>query len=158
MALRRVVPAEHRKAATKVRRKPTKGALIKGVSQQLPRELLFEPTFREELRGLMRGYSGLYVLYKRNRLYYIGLARDLFWRLHSHTRDRHRNNWDRFAIYRIARVRYLKDIESLLLRVARPPGNSVSGNFHRDADVTKVLRKIQRQQTRTLNRIKKVLQ
>lgn len=106
----------------------------------------------------MRGYSGLYVLYKRNRLYYIGLARDLFWRLHSHTRDRHRNNWDRFAIYRIAWVRYLKDIESLLLRVARPPGNSVSGNFHRDADVTKVLRKIQRQQTRTLNRIKKVLQ
>lgn len=147
-----------RKRETKVRRKTTKGALIKGVSQPLPRELLFEATFREELRALMRGYSGLYVLYKRRTLYYIGLARDLFWRLHSHTRDRHRNKWDRFAIYRIARVRYLKDIESLLLRVARPPGNSVAGNFHRDADITRVLRKIQRQQTRTLNRIKKVLQ
>ena len=140
------------------RRKSTKGALIKGVSQPLPRELLFEATFREELRELMRGYSGLYVLYKREQLYYIGLARDLFWRLHTHTRDKHRNHWDRFSMYRIARVRYLKDIESLLLRVAKPPGNSVTGNFHRDADVTKVLRKIQRQQTRTLNRIKKVLQ
>jgi len=142
----------------KVRRRSAKGALIKGVSQPLPRELLFEATFREELRGLMRGYSGLYVLYKRKRLYYIGLARDLFWRLHSHTRDKHKKNWDRFAIFRIARVGYLKDIESLLLRVANPPGNSVAGKFHRDADVTKVLRKIQRQQTRTLNRIKKVLQ
>ena len=147
-----------RKSEMKARRKPTKGALIKGVSQPLPRELLREATFREELRGLMRGYSGLYVLYKRRRLYYIGLAKDLFWRLHSHTRDRHKNKWDRFSIYRIARVRYLKDIESLLLRVANPPGNSVAGKFHRDADVTKVLRKIQRQQTRTLNRIKKVLQ
>ena len=148
----------HPKPEPKGRRKSTKGALIKGVSQQLPRELLFEATFREELRGLMRGYSGLYVLYKRRSLYYIGLARDLFWRLHSHTKDKHRKKWDRFAIYRIARVRYLKDIESLLLRVANPPGNAVAGKFHRDADVTKVLRKIQRQQTRTLNRIKKVLQ
>lgn len=147
-----------RKQQTKVRRKSTKGALIKGVSQQLPRELLFEPTFREELRGLMTGYSGLYVLYRRRSLYYIGLAKDLFWRLHSHTRDRHKKRWDRFAIYRIARVRYLKDIESLLLRVANPPGNAVVGKFHRDADVTKVLRRIQRQQTRTLNRIRKVLQ
>ena len=58
------------------RRRPTKGALIRGASQLLPRELLFEPTFREELRGLMRGYSGLYVLYKRKSLYYIGLAND----------------------------------------------------------------------------------
>lgn len=145
------------KPLKKPRRRPTKGALIKGVSQQLPRELLFEPTFREELRGLMRGYSGLYVLYRRNSLYYIGLAKDLFWRLHTHTRDKHKKRWDRFAIFRIARVRYLKDIESLLLRVANPPGNAVTGKFHRDADVTKVLRKIQRQQTRTLNRIKKVL-
>lgn len=149
---------KRKKPDPRPRRKPTKGALIKGVSQQLPRELLFEPTFREELRGLMRGYSGLYILYKRKRLYYVGLARDLFWRLHSHTKDRHSKNWDRFAIYRIARVRYLKDIESLLLRVANPPGNTVTGKFHRDADVTKVLRKIQRRQTRTLNRIKKVLQ
>lgn len=147
-----------RKQENKTRRKPTKGALIKGVSQPLPRELLFEPTFREELRGLMRGYSGLYVLYRRRSLYYIGLAKDLFWRLHSHTKDKHMQKWDRFAIYRIARVRYLKDIESLLLRVANPPGNAVAGKFHRDADITRVLRKIQRQQTSTLNRIKKVLQ
>jgi hypothetical protein len=145
------------KAEAKGRRKPAKGALIKGVSQPLPRELLFEPTFREELRGLMRGYSGLYVLYRRRRLYYIGLARDLFWRLHTHTKDKHRKKWDRFAIFRIARVRYLKDIESLLLRVANPPGNAVAGKFHRDADVTMVLRKIQRRQTRMLNRIRKVL-
>lgn len=146
------------KSQRKPRRRPTKGALIRGASQKLPRELLYEPTFREELRGLMRGFSGLYVLYRRKSLYYVGLATNLFWRLHHHTKDKHRKRWDRFVFYRIARVRYLKDIESLLLRIAEPAGNAVGGKFHRDADVTKALRRIQRQQTRTLNRIRKALQ
>jgi hypothetical protein len=54
-------------------------------------------------------------------------------------------------------VRFLKDIEALVLRIARPPGNSVSGNFHPDGDVTKALKKIQRNQSRTLNRIRRTL-
>lgn len=149
---------ERSKSERRSRRKSTKGALIKGASEPLPRELLFDATFRKELKILMRGYSGLYALYKRKKLYYIGLARDLFWRLHSHTRDKHKKKWDRFAMYRIARVRFLKDIESLLMHVANPPGNAVGGKFHRDADLTKVLRRIQRRQMRTLNRIRKVLQ
>ena len=148
-------------AKKKVRRRSqsrsNKGALIKGASKPLPRELLNEPTFREGLQKIMRGYSGLYVLYKRERLYYIGLATNLFWRLHAHTKNKHKGKWDRFAIYRINRVRYLKDIESMLLRIADPPGNSVSGKFHRDADLTKVLKTIQRKQLRTLKRINKVL-
>ena len=134
----------------------SKGALIKGASKPLPRELLDEPSFKVGLQDIMRGYSGLYVLYKRNQLYYVGLATNLYWRLHSHTRNRHKHKWDRFAIFRINRVRYLKDIESMLLRIANPPGNFVSGKFHKDADLMKVLKGIQKKQVRTLNRIKKV--
>lgn len=144
-------------ARTKSRRKSNKGALVKGASKALPIDLLEEPSFKEGLQGIMRGYSGLYVLYKRTSLYYIGLANNLYWRLYSHTKDKHKNKWDRFAIFRVDRVRYLKDIESLLLRVADPPGNAVSGHFHRDSDLTKVLRRIQTEQMRTLRRIKKVL-
>lgn len=144
-------------ARNQKKRKSNKGALVKGASKPLPSELLEEVSFKEGLQEIMRGYSGLYVLYKHNRLYYIGLANNLYWRLYSHTKDKHRNKWDRFAIFRVDRVRYLKDIESLLLRVADPPGNAVSGHFHRDADLTKVLRRIQTEQMRTLKRIKKVL-
>jgi len=146
------------KVRRKIKRRPTKGALIRGVTEPLPRELLSEPTFREEMRNIMRGYSGLYVLYSRKTLYYIGLAKDLFWRLHTHTRDRHKKKWNRFSFYRIARVRYLKDIESLLLRIANPPGNSVAGKFHRDADVKKLLRRVLRNQTRLVNRVRRTLQ
>lgn len=139
------------------RRKSNKGALVKGVSNKLPADILWEPSFKKGLKEISRGYSGIYVLYKRKKLYYVGLAKDLYWRLVSHTRDRHKGKWDRFAIFRVGRVRYLKDIESLLLRVASPPGNSVKGHFHRLADLTKVLKKIQTEQVRRLNRIRKVL-
>lgn len=143
--------------ARQTKKKSSKGALIKGVSRRLPVELLDEPSFREGLQEITRGYSGIYLLYKRKSLYYIGLAKNLYWRLLGHTKNKHRGNWDSFAIFRVGRVRYLKDIESLLLRVANPPGNAVRGHFHRDADLTKVLKKIQREQMRRLGRIRKVL-
>jgi len=144
-------PKQHR------RKKSNKGALVKGVSKKLPVDILWEPSFKVGLKEISRGYSGIYLLYKRRKLYYVGLAKDLYWRLVSHTRDRHKGKWDSFAIFRVGRVRYLKDIESLLLRVASPPGNTVTGHFHRLADLTKVLKKIQTEQVRRLNRIRKVL-
>lgn len=139
------------------KRRSDKGALIKGMSQPLPIELLGEPSFKSGLYEIMRDYAGVYALYKRNSLYYVGLATNLYWRLLGHTKNKHKGKWNRFAIFRIGRVRYLKDIETLLLRVATPPGNAVSGHLHRDADLTRVLRKIQRDQTRRLTRIRKAL-
>ena len=139
------------------RRKSNKGALVKGVSARLPVELLDEPSFKEGLQEITRGYSGLYFLYKRKTLYYIGLAKNLYWRLLGHTKDKLGGKWDSFSIFRVGRVRYLKDIESLLLRAARPPGNAVSGHFHKDADLTKVLKRIRKEQARRLQRIGKVL-
>ncbi|MBI5612913.1 MAG: GIY-YIG nuclease family protein [Gammaproteobacteria bacterium] len=139
------------------KKRSNKGALIKGMSQPLPIELLGEPSFRSGLYEIMRDYAGIYALYKRNRLYYVGLATNLYWRLLGHTKNKHKGKWNRFAIFRIGRVRYLKDIETLLLRVAEPPGNVVSGHLHRDADLTRVLRKIQQDQTRRLSRIRKAL-
>jgi hypothetical protein len=143
------------------KRKPMKrshkGALIKGMSKPLPIDLLKEASFKEGLDEIMRGYAGVYALYSKGKLYYVGLASNLYWRIRGHTRNRHRGKWDSFAIFRIGRVRYLKDIETLLLRVASPPGNSVSGHLHRDADLTRVLRRVQAEQMRRLKRIRKAL-
>jgi hypothetical protein len=120
-------------------------------------ELLDEPSFKDGLQKIMRNYAGVYALYKNNRLYYFGLATNLYWRLLDHTKNRNKGKWDRFAIFRVDQVRYLKDIETLLLQVADPPGNIVSGHLHRDADLTRVLRRIQSEQLRRLKRIKKAM-
>jgi hypothetical protein len=139
------------------RKRSNKGVLVKGVSSRLPIELLDEPSFKQGLQEITRDYSGIYFLYKRKSLYYIGLAKNLYWRLLSHTWNKNKGRWDSFSIFRVGRVRYLKDIESLLLRAAVPPGNTMSGRFHRDADLTKVLKKIRSEQARRLKRIGKAL-
>jgi len=41
--------------------------------------------------------------------------------------------------------------------VAVPPGNSLSGHLHRDADLTRVLRGVLRENRLRLNRLRKVL-
>jgi hypothetical protein len=139
------------------KKKSNKGLLLKGMSRRLPSELLGDVAFEEGLQQIMRGYAGVYALYSGEKLYYVGLATNLYSRLRWHTKNRHKGKWDQFAIFRVNRVGLLKDIETLLLQVTKPPGNSLSGRLHRDADLTRVIQKVHRDSVRRLNKIRKAL-
>ena len=133
-------------------------AAAKGAStRRIPIQLLGDLSFQEGLEKIMRGYAGVYALYRGRRLYYVGLATNLYNRLRWHTKNKHKGKWDQFAIFRVRRVHYLKDMETLLLQVAVPPGNSFTGRLHRDADLTRVLRGVLRENRLRLNRLRKVL-
>ena len=82
---------------------------------------------------------GIYVLYKRNKIYYIGLSkRNLRGRIKRHAlKNKHKGKWDNFSFYQIGRTKYIKDIESLLLRISRPEGNRVGGRFRKEYDLNK---------------------
>jgi hypothetical protein len=134
-----------------------KGALIKGMTKRLPSEILGNPLFREGLRSIMRGYAGIYALYRGDKLYYVGLTRNLFGRIRWHRRDRHARKWDSFVIFRIRRVNYLKDIETLLMQLVNTPGNRVKGKVPRDADINRVLRVILREETAEIRKIERAL-
>jgi hypothetical protein len=77
------------------------------------------------------GRQGVYALYRRGKLYYVGLARDLRWRLNAHLKDRLAPHWDRFSVYLTIGDKHLKELESLLLRVVKPKpsGNAQTGKF-----------------------------
>lgn len=135
-----------------------KGALIKGMTKRLPSEILANPLFRVGLQGVMRGYAGIYALYRGPKLYYVGLTRNLFGRVRWHLKDRHARKWDSFVIFRIKRVNYLKDIETLLMQLVTTPGNRVKGKVPRDADINRVLRVILREETAEIRKIAKALQ
>jgi hypothetical protein len=83
--------------------------------------------YRDIVRDLIGTQSGVYALYKKDKLYYVGLARKLSGRLTTHLRDRHKGCWDTFSIYLTNNNKHMKEIESLLLQIARPPGNKVGG-------------------------------
>lgn len=44
---------------------------------------------REAITEMTTGRQGLYALYRRNKLYYVGLASNLKSRINGHLKDRH---------------------------------------------------------------------
>jgi len=153
--------AAKKAAATRARRakgrRTTKGALIKGMTRQLPSEILASPIFRRKLQELMRGYAGIYALYRKGNPYYVGLTTNLFGRVNNHLRDRHARRWDHFVIFRIKKVNYLKDIETLLTHLMDLPGNRVKGHIPRDGDINRILRQLLSVHTREIREIRRVL-
>ncbi len=127
-----------------------KGALLKGMSRRLPSEILQDSLFEKRLREIMRGYAGIYALYHGKKLYYTGLTKDLFGRIRHHNQDRHAGRWDHFIIFRIHKVRYLKDIETLILNLLPTHGNKSRGKVPRDADLNRVLRSLAKEYRKRL--------
>jgi hypothetical protein len=55
-------------------------------------------------------------------------------------RDRHAGKWDRFSIYLTEGDEHLKELESLILRIAGPKGNRVTGKFIDSEDLKRRFR------------------
>ncbi len=78
---------------------------------------------------MIRGYAGVYALYKGEKLYYVGLANNLMSRVNHHLKDRHRGMWDRFSVYLTTDNAHMRPLEALMLRVINPVGNKVKGKL-----------------------------
>jgi hypothetical protein len=103
---------------------------------------------QDVIRSFVRRRNGIYAMYRRGKLYYVGLASSLLGRLKSHLRDRHgSDSWDRFSVYLTVGPQHMKEIESLLLRIANPPGNRVRGKF---VKCENILRKVQAEYRRRM--------
>jgi len=85
--------------------------------------------YQSLIKKMIRGRSGVYALYRRGKLYYVGLASNLMGRLKTHLRDKHNGRWDRFSVYLTGRDEHMKELESLLLRIVNPAGNKQTGKF-----------------------------
>src|SRR5262249_49636118 len=97
---------------------------------------------------------GVYALYRKNRLYYVGLASKLSGRLKAHIRDGHRSAWDRFSIYLTINDQHLNELESMLLRIASPRGKKQSGKLAGSGDMRRsVMRAIRDKQNKEVERL-----
>ena len=150
-------PLSKRRKSTEEKKRSTKGALIKGMSRRLPSEILESSIFAEHLQKMMRRYAGIYALYKGERIYYIGQTKDHLGRLKWQLKDRHAGKWDCFKIFRIRRVRYLKDIETLIHHLVETPGNRVKGRVPKDADLNRILRNVLAEHKKAIEDIERAL-
>jgi hypothetical protein len=90
---------------------------------------------------LIKGNQGIYALYKKDRLYYVGLASNLKSRINAHNKDKHQNKWTHFSLYIIHKEDHIKEIESLVLRISYPKGNSVRGKLKQSKDLRPLLKR-----------------
>jgi predicted GIY-YIG superfamily endonuclease len=95
----------------------------------------------KDYQAIIREYvgrkKGIYALYRKDKLYYIGLATNLRLRLSSHLRGKHADTWDRFSVYLTKTDQHLKELESLILRITLPKGNKQKGKFSRAENLKK---------------------
>ena len=110
--------------------------------------------YQDIIRQYVRRRHGVYALYRRGKLHYVGLASNLRSRLRHHLRDRHQDSWDRFSVYLTIGDTHLKELEALILRIVKPAGNKVKGKFAKCEDIRKKfardVRRNQRDELRSL--------
>lgn len=97
--------------------------------------------YSEIIRTFVRGRHGIYALYRKNRLYYVGLATNFRTRINQHLRDRHAETWDHFSLYLTVGHQHLREIECLLVRTGRPRGNRAKPQFVRSENLGPGLRR-----------------
>lgn len=100
------------------------------------------------IREFVAKRHGVYALYRRDRLYYVGLASNLKSRLRDHLRNRHGQSWDHFSAYLTIGDSHIKELESLVVRIASPRGNKQEGKFAKADNLRKQLGQAIRQQQR----------
>ena len=128
-----------------------KGALVRGYLEKKDRKgfKLLLPRYRK----VIGDSSGIYSLYKGRKLYYVGIAQNLLNRVEGHTKDKHKNRWDKVSFFVIDKHRYSKDIETVILRIAEPRGNGTRGKFEGHDQLQDKLNKIKREMKDLIKRV-----
>jgi len=106
---------------------PRQTPLVCQFLENISREAL--ESYQDIVKDYVWRRQGIYALYRKKRLYYVGLASNLRSRLRQHLRDRHGESWDRFSVYLTIGDSHMKELESLILRIVKTTGNKQKGKF-----------------------------
>ena len=120
-----------------------KGALVKGYLEKKDRDG-FEMYFSKYKKVIGRR-SGIYALYNNDKLYYVGIAKNLMRRVNAHMKNKHKNKWDSVSFFVIDRHLFSKDVETLILRITAPKGNATKGKFEKHDELQDHLNEIRKE-------------
>jgi len=97
--------------------------------------------YQDIIKKYVSDRNGVYALYRKNKLYYVGLASNLRSRLRHHLTDRHAGVWDSFSVYLTIGGQHLHELETLLLRIIDRKGNKQRGKFGKAEDLKRKFRR-----------------
>jgi len=135
---------------TKKKAKRVARSIVIGHVEKVSRHIF--DTYKKQITSMIKGHHGVYALYRRNTLYYIGLATNLRNRINTHLKDKHSKSWTHFSLYIFKRQNYIRELEALLLRIAYPEGNSQKGKLKGSSDLKPVLKQlVKKEQSKELD-------
>ena len=108
-------------------KKSTKGSIITDKLEKVGKDAVHKKEIKEILRKHIGKVSGVYALYNKEKLYYVGKAttNNLIKRVSQHLKDKHSKKWNKFSLYPTENKQYATDIEAIIISIGKPPkGNT----------------------------------
>jgi hypothetical protein len=114
--------------------------LVDAYLERIPADVFVR--FQEAIKDLASKRHGVYALYKGDKLYYVGLAKNLKSRVQQHLKDQHKREWDMFSLYLIRHVEHLRELETLAIHISKPKGNTQPGRFAKSTNLKPRLKRL----------------
>lgn len=123
-----------------VTRKIKRGSLIHYALDGIKRES-FE-VIKTELANLLKHRAGVYALYQNDKLVRVGLGAKIYWRLKGHAKSK-KLVWNTASLFIIGEknLKYLRDLETAIVRIAKPKYNKQKGRVRDEHYLERLLRR-----------------
>jgi len=117
-----------------------RGSLIHFDLDGIKRESL--EVIKTELASLLKKRAGVYALYQNDKLVRVGLGTNIYWRLKGHSKSR-KLVWNTASLFIIGaeNLKYLRDLETAIVRIAKPKYNNQQGRVRDEHFLERLLRK-----------------
>lgn len=127
-----------------------RGSLIHYALDGITRESF--DVIKTELASLLKRRAGIYALYKKNKLVRVGLGTNIYWRLKGHARTKSLV-WDTASLFIIGEtnLKYLRDLETAIVRIAKPKYNNQKGRVLDEHYLQRLLRRKVREKRKKLH-------
>lgn len=126
-----------------------RGSLIQYVLDDIKRESF--DVVKRELRGVLRKRSGIYALYKKGTVVKVGLGTNIYWRVKGHAKSK-KIDWDTASLFIIRNIKYLRDVETAVNRIAKPKYSVQRGRVGDEHYFKRILKKRVNEKKRRLRK------
>jgi len=137
-----------------ITRKIKRGSLIHYALDGIKRESF--DVIKRELASLLKHRAGVYALYQNDKLVRVGLGTNIYRRLKSHA-ESERLVWNAASLFIIGptNLKFLRDLETAIVRIAKPKYNNQQGRVRDEHYLKRILKKSVRKKRRLLHERRK---
>jgi hypothetical protein len=115
-----------------------KNPLVSGYLEKIPPKILYN--YYKEIISLAGRSGGIYALHLGNKLFHVGLSKNLPQQAKLHIKQEKAGKWNKFSLYLVRADKQLTDMCALIWRIGMPGGGGFLSGFDQATDMTNILK------------------